>query len=259
MSGKKHAKNDAVPSELTAACIRFFDSQERLTKFLGFLIKRIHQTEGDEEWRLDALVAALGGPEKKGARSGAQAKLDKEMEEHMSLVCELIACRSVDNFLIYLSELLALVLGCYPGVLDLSKVQVDLAFVLSQPDIQTVRTLYMEKKIREMSYWSLKDLASYLRDRFKFKLFDNEAERQSATNVIEERNLLVHNQGVVDRAFKERAPRHPANIGDRIKYGPKKLLECIRLVEKLALSIDRRALAQWAQLPTVKHKLSQSL
>lgn len=250
---KKSTKPEAFPEEMSAACVRFFESQRRLTEFLSFLIKRIQQTEGDEEWRLDVLAEAIGSLDKKGKRSGS-LKLDKQVDEHMSLVCELIACRSVDNFLIYLSELLALVLGAYPGVIDLSKVQVDLSFVLSQPDIQTVRRMYMEKKIREMSYWSLKDLTVYLRDKFKFKLFENEAERQSATNVIEERNLLVHNQGIVDRVFKEKASRHPANIGDRIKYGPRKLLECIRLVERLAVSIDRRASSQWPQLPKVKHK-----
>lgn len=236
--------------------MRFFESQSRLTRFLSFLIKRVQQAEGDAEWKLDTLVEAIGSIEKKkGSRSGAQAKLDKQIDEHLSLVCELIACRSVDNFLIYLSELLALVLKNYPGAIDLSKVQIDLSFVLSQPDIQTVRTLYMEKKVREMSYWSLRDLSAYLRDKFKFKLFESEFERQQATNIIEERNLLVHNQGVVDRAFKERAPRHPANVGDRIRFGPKKLLDCIRLVESLALSIDKRALAQWNLLPKVKHKL----
>lgn len=246
---------DALPESMSAASIRFFESQRRLTDFLSFTLQKIQQPENAEEWKLDALIRYAGDKSKKNVLTKTQSK---EIEEHLSLVCELVACKSVDNFLIYLSELLALVLSVYPKVLDLSKVQIDLAVVLAQPDIQTIRIMYIERKIREMSYWSLKDLSVYLKEKFKFKLFDEEADRQLATNAIEERNLLVHNKGVVDRIFKEKAPTHPANIGDRIKYGPKKLLDCIKLVERLTISIDQRALSQWPLLPKVKHSFKPS-
>lgn len=246
---------DKIPESLTPSCVRFFDSQKRLADFLGYLLSKIHQTEGDEAWKLDALISQISSPDSKKGKSSAEVK---QIEEHIALMCELIACRSVDNFLIYLSELLALVLKVHPGVLDLSKVQIDLAFVLSQPDVQAVRNMYMEKKVREMSYWSLKDLSGYLKDKFKFKLFYDDGERNSATNLIEERNLLVHNQGIVDKIFKDKAPTHSANIGDRIRYSPKRLMDSVRLIEQLAVSIDQRAVTQWSALPTKKHSFEKN-
>jgi hypothetical protein len=62
----------------------------------------------------------------------------------------------------------------------------------------------------------VRDLSDDLSRRLGIPLFENEAALLRAVRLIESRNLIVHNRGIVDRRFKERVPDSPATIGKRL-------------------------------------------
>ena len=61
-----------------------------------------------------------------------------------------------------------------------------------------------------------RNLARYFDDRLKLPLFDSDKELEVGVLAIELRNLFTHNQGVVNRVFKERVPTFDCVLGQRI-------------------------------------------
>jgi hypothetical protein len=92
-----------------------------------------------------------------------------------------------------------------------------------------------ERKVHELSYQSLTELDKYLSEHFKFSLFHNNEQRSHAVRLVDIRNLIVHNRGIVNKLYKKRQPMSTEQIGDRLRYvGSSALEELIFLIDWIA-------------------------
>jgi hypothetical protein len=72
--------------------------------------------------------------------------------------------------------------------------------------------------------------------------------------IIEIRNLLTHNRGVVNDVFVRRVKDPPWKLGERLKLEPETHEEFIHFLLRTAARIDDRALEKW-QLPAVEMRV----
>jgi hypothetical protein len=144
------------------------------------------------------------------------AQKNDELVEYLELWSQLSYCRIVDRYLIYISEILAALFELHPEMLR-SNEMVDLDFVLSHESMEGLVSSIIERKVTTLSFQGMRKVAGYFERRLKLPLFSNEEELETGVAAVEIRNLFTHNQGVVNRLFKERVPGFKCEVGQQIK------------------------------------------
>jgi hypothetical protein len=188
------------PKVRTAPCARFFQSHDELFNFLTHftqLTVKIVERALPTSSNLDKEEL------ERGFRAGAAAT--KRFFEFERLLLEVLLCRSVDNFVTYLSEALALAYRHQPNMLrtDEKVAYKELIGLTSREDLVTYLA---ERKVHRLSYSSLEDLATTLEHQHGLTLFSDRAEMARASSLNATRNLLVHNRGRVNRAYLTLVP-----------------------------------------------------
>jgi hypothetical protein len=159
------------------------------------------------------------------------------------LIGELLITRSADAFLTYIAHLLSLLFHEKPEIVQ-DVVNLKLADVLRHTDRDSIIQYAVDRYVQDLSYKGLRDLYRDIKDKCGFRLFSNEDALSLAIEAVGIRNVIVHNNGVVDYRLARDVGRFRGQIGEKAKgYNP------IELPSRLILSavdIDRRAQEKWA-------------
>jgi hypothetical protein len=188
----------------------------------------------DQTERLEVFVAALELAEDQEA--SFRAWFDRQ-------AAETLLTRSVDGFLSYLGEILALVYEANPDALPSDAgIPVTLA-----PELQNRGAVVREMTARRVRNLSRKGIESLNRP-FKilgFPLCRSEGERRELGRVVAQRDLIVHSRGVVDRSFRRRVPGSTTPIGETLPLSRSGAVEDSLLLTGVAGDIDRAAMERW--------------
>jgi hypothetical protein len=151
---------------------------------------------------------------------------------------EMIFCRAVDNFLGFISELLALIFTTKPHTLKSSEV-VRVADVLKYSTMDELVWALADRRVTRLSYQGMSELAKDLKDKLGFELFSHEAQLERTVLIVELRNLLIHNRGVVNRIFLSKLSNFPTKLGEKVIL--KDVFQDIYYLTKLVVEIEKRA------------------
>ena len=169
--------------------------------------------------------------------------------EHDELVNEMVVVRFVDNFLCYVSDLLALIFATRPETLR-SGEQERLDFILLYNTIEELRHALAEKRVERLAFLGMRELNEYLLERLKFPLASGDL-LEDAVRLIEIRNIIVHNRAIVSAISARRVPSLSSHLGKRLKIPD--IWKDRFFLRQLALDIDVRAAKKFdlpvAQLP----------
>ncbi len=74
-----------------------------------------------------------------------------------------------------------------------------------------------EKNIEKLFYGSIDDIKKFFSDRLGIQLFENEIVEKNFEQFIKQRNLIVHNRGIISKEFakdfsNEHVTYNPGNI-----------------------------------------------
>lgn len=169
-----------------------------------------------------------------------------DYEAHESLVQEMIVTRLVDNFLSYLSDLLALIYKTQPAMLKSSE-QETLEFILQFDSMDTLRSALAEKRVERLAYLGLRDLQEYLEKQTNFSLLPDKSTLEKAALLVEIRNVIVHNRAIVGNPTVRRFPSLKNALGKRLYFKSDELEDYKDFIGNVVIDIDVRA--------TVKFKL----
>lgn len=100
-----------------------------------------------------------------------------------------------------------------------------------------------------LSYKGFTELNEYLRSRMGFPIAVNEKSVLIATRLIESRNVIVHNRGIVNKLFLRRVPAYKGGLGSTIDLHPITTLMEIGILVGFAVTTDERA-AKKFKIPT---------
>jgi hypothetical protein len=225
----------ALPT-LTAPGMSFATDHSRLLDLAAFI--QLGTTSRVEEAVKRA--AAASSPKDAAAIHAEIKPLVDELIAHVSLMHEFVLTRTIDNFLTYIAELLALIYKTRPEMLKSSEPE-RLEFILQHSSMDELREAIAERHVERLSYKGLRDLSDYIEAQMKFSLFEKPDELAHAALLVEYRNLLVHNRGIVSAAAVRRFPQLRESVNKRIPTSYKHVQEYRRFMENAAFDIDVRA------------------
>jgi hypothetical protein len=164
--------------------------------------------------------------------------------KYQDLLCEMLITRSIDNYLTYVAELLALVFRTRPEALR-SREQVRLDFVLQHQSMGDLLEALTERRVERLSRSGLSELNTGLASDLGFALFDDQEDLIRASKYVELRNLIVHNRGIVNRRLLGRFPETKRGLGERIEVTLDQLQDATTLFNAAAHRADVVAAKKW--------------
>lgn len=230
LQGNPAAPNDRVdpPGEGTAPCQRFFDDVSTLVSFTIYL----------------GQVTARGGSTQPDA-----AEIFRSLGAFAPLIHETVLTRAVDAFEIYLRDLFALIFTTRPETLR-SNEQIKVGDVLQQTSMDDVVKFLAERRVNRLAYAGLRDVADELEASLNLRLFDAEDQLRRAIEIVEARNLIVHNRGIVNAQYRRRVGAD-RQLGDRLDLDTTFVFGSIEFLARACADIDTRAVEKFG-LPIEK-------
>jgi hypothetical protein len=181
-------------------------------------------------------------PSEEGGRSGPV----HEMKLHTQYFCQMTFCRGVDSFLVYITDLLTIIFEVRPEILKSKQQTVTLDFLFEHLAAGDLISALVERKVNELSYLGMKDVAEFCQKKLHLPLFEDETHLIKATLYVDMRNLITHNRGVVNRIFKQRQPTVSAELGTTIEFeSDSQVGEIIGFLVYCARQLDVRAAAKF--------------
>ncbi|MFM7859453.1 MAG: hypothetical protein ACKO96_47900 [Flammeovirgaceae bacterium] len=148
--------------------------------------------------------SALGLPMLNG---GLAARVSKHFGHMM-------AVSAVDNFNSFLSELVLEVLEKDPR--PLSGKQFPVKAILEHNDINELKRSVVEKFIVDLGYQNINDLSEFLSKNFGIKSLNGSLTRLRLSRLIQIRNVITHNRGVVNGVFLNRSQSKRDKLEDLV-------------------------------------------
>ena len=241
MSEEKKDEEVAAQSSLSAPGLRYFHDYNQLQRFTIFVTNAA--IIADAGITLAQTIGATSDKERPESGVGAVG----ELATHLQLFLQMILCRAVDNFLTYISELLALIFQTRPEMLKSNEVA-KLETILQYKTMEDLISALVEKRVTDLAYQGMRDLSKDLSRKIGFDLFEQQEGLDMAVRIIEVRNLIVHNRAIVNRLFLSRSPDFAAKSGERVEMEGKSVLDDIEFLAVSVLDIDRRAIEKFGLL-----------
>ena len=164
----------------------------------------------------------------------------RERLSDVELMVQLFYARHVDNFQIFLEELLEAILVTQPGLLKRGD-PVPLEEVFRYADMDSFRRAMTDRRIRALAYKSIEDLVQIVKTEMAFDLFPQASTKETVVQLFDRRNLLTHNYGIVNRWFLTRYPHSGLEVGQPFPYDPASIQPEIQTLASASTDIERRA------------------
>jgi hypothetical protein len=163
-------------------------------------------------------------------------------QQHTVLLAEMAFLRVVDNYLTYLTELLSEIFLARPETLRSSE-QVKVDFVLGHASMDELIARLAQRKVDRLAFSGMGELANYFGEDLKLPLFLVDGDLERAVRLIEVRNLLVHNRGIVNERFKFRVRTSTEDIGSQVTVDSDR--DDISWLVDAVSNLDGRALVKY--------------
>ena len=166
------------------------------------------------------------------------------------LLLEMTLSRTIDGFVTYLAELMALVIRTAreEALTKLSE-KVDLAEVLDR-SLEDLVASVVERRVEQLSKDSWRKLSEDFKKRLNFNLFRDKQSENQASYFVALRNAIVHNRAVIDNQLlrklpKELADKYSGHVGERVPLDFSVAREAVMFVAHAVHDIDQRAAERW--------------
>ncbi len=179
-----------------------------------------------------------------------------EFRSHANAIFQIWLARAVDNYMVYLSELLAEILDQRPEVLRTSE-KVPIDDVLSYPSKEAFIKALAEKRVNNWINDGVKKLSEKFQKLMSFQLFPSPEQLSKVVEAVAIRNTIAHNRGIVDKAFLARVPKGEWVLGQSVPLTEMQVFNAMKTLKESVADIDGRAIAKFglkaAAAVTIQH------
>jgi hypothetical protein len=244
------------PETMTLECQHFFEDIDEVLFFLWFAMALAKRVDTANEI-MGELTSILEEGEEEDTeepvqRSASSPVLDL-FAEHSRLIWSLLLTRGVDTFLHYIASLLALIYRTKPESLRSSET-VRLDFVLQRRSMEELVEDLADRRVQQLSFQGMEAIADDVETRLGLKLFENQAELRQAVRIIESRNLIVHNRGLISPRFLDRVPDSTQHTGEPIDLA--RTMADVSFLAEVVSRVDQTAVAKFnLGAPASRHDL----
>ena len=116
----------------------------------------------------------------------------------------------------FLADAFCTVLSYRPEVMSTSKKQLSYDSIIRLHRSNELIQFMATREINEISYGSVRDQARYFQERFGVDLAQSGVDITHLTEIRATRNVLVHNNGIVNSVYLEAVPGSTYKLGDTL-------------------------------------------
>ena len=138
----------------------------------------------------------------------------------------------------YLAALIKQIYNRQKNMLNL-KDKVSFKEIIQFSRMNDLTSYLIDKRINDLTFQSIQDLNLDFYEKYGFKFFETQLRTQTISRIAQRRNLLVHNNGIVNHGFIERTGDRRSKVGQHVKLCLATTL--IEYLQEVAVDIDRRA------------------
>ena len=128
------------------------------------------------------------------------ATIDAEYQKGARFRQEVLATRHIDNYLTYVSEMVAALFILNPRALT-SNEQIRIADVLAHSRMDEFVEWLADDRINRLSFKGFSEISEYVQARLGLPLVPEGDLKRRLIRSIATRNLLIHRRGIVDRRY----------------------------------------------------------
>jgi len=242
MTERRRESSTKLPHIGTKSGRDFFESWRDINRFFHWLTHMVvHIDRAGEEAHKVLVETARSEAERQELENQWKTRVSpiEQLKSHRQFLVEVILVRHVENYLNYLSGLLYEVFTQRPETLRSSD-RVELEAVLRHESIESLVREVAERKVESLSYSSFADLCEFFADRFKLTVASH-ADRSTLIELIEVRNISVHNRCIVNKRFASRSGAPEASIGKKKQLGIADLDRLVPLLANRVRALDAEA------------------
>jgi dihydrofolate reductase len=234
-----------ISGKYSVSAITFMQDLEQLEYLIFYVLaaERLFGTRYDE-FRDESLdyIQSLGPKFKETFKQIISKKADRLIlsgKTYESLLSQMAYSRSIDNFLLYLKNILAEVIDSKPQLLKSGETE-RLDFVLQFDDINELRRALAKKKVENLFYGGFSEICKFYQSRLGIDLVKSQEDLNRLTMMTKIRNLIAHNAGKVNLEFKKEFPSYPIDVGESVRFSYREILDENALILKSVEFIDDR-------------------
>lgn len=233
----------------------YSDSVAILSAYVRDIDGAIKKIQADRDTLVNKLVAVRAGepypiPNPPGEKlitlklSDEQADLiidamklaQSHAENYPNLAFRMSFVYLIALFDAFLTDIFEAVVKNRPEMLK-SKKQISYEKLLEFSSLESLVEYLAKRELNELSYKSLKDQADYYQDRFGISLGDSGVSLDVLVELRAARNLLVHNNGVVNHIYLEQVPHSSYSLGESIKVDSSYFVSAVKSLSKVVAHI----------------------
>src|SRR5271163_3366610 len=236
-----HHPESEPPDPMTIPCLAYFRHDARFLKFSGLyaLLDLLASTLRDHTEEI-SMGFSSAEVEQKFARRFLPF-LDTPKDEHqdnLEVLNHMTFCAVVDNYLAYVSDLLTLIFKAKPESLKSSQTM-EIEDILQYASMDELVNHIADRKVNQLAYKGMEDLDRELKKSLGLTLFDDPGDLTEARRLIEMRNLIVHNRGIINPLYISRTQCTALTCGEQIKVNTEMLLSVRRFLSAAVSRADR--------------------
>jgi hypothetical protein len=163
----------------------------------------------------------------------------KKFLEYEKMLHEMILCKCVDIFNIYVSNILAMIYLKNPKTLSSSK-QIDIKFILNHENMDELIYAIAEKKISELTYKSIEELNNIIFNEIGLQLIDDKSDLELLSMINAIRNLIVHSNSIIDNTFLRIVKGCNQTKGEALNLSSKDVYDWIVFIHSQSKIIDKK-------------------
>ena len=230
----------AVPRGTDTPAIRFLNRGKQLNRIQQrVLTQMLSEVEAEQS----ALPKEINTPEEAQrlvaqVMSGLGSSHDRFSDVDLTL--QLFYCRHVDNFQIFLEELLRTILTRQPGLLRRGE-PVPMDEVLSHTTMESFIETSIDRHIHRLAYKSIQEFSQIIKEQTGFAFFQNAKIGGQVEKIFALRNLITHNYGIVNQLYLAKYPDSKLTVGEPYPYTPEDIRDAWQVLVSASGDIEGRA------------------
>lgn len=209
-------------------------------------LTNLHCTKEYEDfWHDSHIQTRLAVTTFAGAQHLLKAEPDdwnhSEVGEVIQYVYGLMYSRLVDNFQTYIVGLVSRIFSEKPEMVPSQSIETKIIFKFG--NINDLKNHLVEQAATKYSYMNIVDLDEELSKKFGFRIFSTKIQALRVKRIVEIRNILVHNRGILNQTFIGKVGAKADKLSVKIRVpmplGTDKYLNFV------AAEVDKRAILKF--------------
>lgn len=198
----------------TKPCFLFHEKNFRVNALWHYIIKMLTISDKVNEILIDT-NENKPSPLDPDEYVKGRYKWRDEYDFHEPTIGEICFGRIADSFSIYLDDVLKYIFKKEPRLLA-SKEKITHEEIVKASSKEEILEHMANQKCQSISYSGITSRIRYLSENAGLDFSLNENHLKDISNIMEVRNILVHNGGTVNRIFVSRSKDTPFELGDQV-------------------------------------------